>query len=232
MAASISFQATQTNANNIGDNATHTFNLTVAAASGQERLVALAGIGTPAASASYDAVTVDGQTATQVGAVSRGADDGAGFCCYVTFWRAPGTASTAVAVVATANCPGGNLESGYCAVWSLNDADTLLASTTAAVNDPNLNTNTVTDGVAASSLLGYTAVSPLVAWTGLTEVFDGVRVFGDEVFSGASANIASGSTPLTISANITPDLAGSIASMAVSFNPDASSDTLRPQGVM
>lgn len=220
MAASISFQATDTDNTTIGDNGTYTFALTVASAAGQERLVAVAGIGGPAATADIDAVTVDGQTATRVGTVSRGANDGGDTCAVITFYRAPGTSGTSINVVATVNAPSNNFFSGYCAVWTLNDADTLFASTNAATGDPTLSTNTVTDGVAAAALLGYSdGGGPTVAWTGLTEVFDSVRVFGDEVFSGASNNIASGSTPLAISADITPNLSASIGSICVSFNP-------------
>ena len=220
VSSSIVFEGTDTDNATLGDNQTYTFTLTVASAAGQERLVAIAGVGSPAATVSFDGVTIDGQAATRVGSVARGANDGGGVCSFVTFYRAVGTSGTNINVVVTSDCPSGAVFCGYCAVWTLNDAGTLLASTNAASNDPTLNTNTVSDGVAVAALLGYSSGGgPTVAWTGLTERFDSVRVFSDQVFSGASSNIASGSTPLTISADITPDLAASIASICVSFNP-------------
>lgn len=219
MAASITFQATDTDNTSITSASNYTFALTVASAAGQERLVGVGGIG--GIDGDYTAVTIDGQAGTRVGAVSRGANDGTSHAAFVTFYRATGTAGTAINVVATYN-GSVNCDAGYCACWSLNDTDTLLASTNAAVNDPTLSTNTASGGVAAAILLGYTAVSPLAAWSGLTEVFDAVRVFGDEDFTGSSINVVTGETPRAISVNMTPDLTGgSVASCCVSFNPDA-----------
>lgn len=227
MAASIIFQATDTDATSITGGNTYTFALTVAAAVGQERLVAVAGVG--ATDGDYTAVTVDGQAATRVGAVSRGANDGSGSSTFVTFYRAPGTAGTNINVVATYS-GAANAVAGYCACWTLNDALTVVATTNAAVNDPTLSTNTTSGGCAAGALLGYTAVSPLAAWTGLTGVFDAVRVFGDEDFTGASANVVSGETPRVISIDITPNLGAgsSVASIAVSFNGVADAATPVP----
>jgi hypothetical protein len=219
MVASITFEATDTDATTLNDNQTYTFALTVTSAAGQERLIAVAGIGSLAATVDFDGVTIDGQAATRVGTVARGADDGGGTCAFVTFYRAAGTSGTNINVVVTANCPSGSIFSGYCALWTLNNTDTLLATTNAAVNDPTLSTNTATGGVAAAALLGYNAAAGATAWTGLTEQFDSIRVFALDTFSGASDNIASASTPLVISADSTPDNTASIGSICVSFNP-------------
>lgn len=229
MAAAIPFQATDTDSGTIGDNGTHTFTLTVASAAGQERYVVIGGVGDPAAVVDYDACTIDGQAATRVGTVVRGADDGGGVAVFLTAYRANGTAGTTINVVATANCPGGSVFEGYCATYSLNDADTTTATpVTSAANDPNLSINTATGGVAVAAMIGYSAASPLGAWTGLTEDYDALRVSGDVDFTGASAAIVTGQTPRAISLDMTPDLTGSIASICVSFNPDAGGGTPDP----
>ena len=228
MAASVTFQATDTDGGSISGGSSYTFTMTVSAAAGQERLVIVGGIGGAVTGVDFTAVTIDGQTATRVGTVSKGADDGGNVCAFLTCYRAPGTSGTNINVVATA-ASGPTIFGGYCALWTLTDADTLLASTNAAVNDPALNTNTVAAGIAVAALLAYSnGGGPTVAWAGLTEAFDAVRVFGDEVFSGASSNIASGSSPLAISADITPDLTASIASICVSFNAVATSTGFNP----
>src|SRR5690348_7221729 len=102
MAASITFQATDTDNGTISSGASYTFVFAgVASAAGQERLVAVAGIGANAATTDFTAVTVDGQTGTRVGTVSRGANDGGNAAAFITFYRAPGTANTGFNVVAT-----------------------------------------------------------------------------------------------------------------------------------
>ena len=92
MAASISFQATDTDGTSTGDGGTFTFPLTVASAAGQERFIILAAISNSSVG-DYSNVTIDGQTATQVGTTSRGAMGGS--CAIITAWRAPGTAGFA-----------------------------------------------------------------------------------------------------------------------------------------
>jgi hypothetical protein len=228
MAASLSFQATDTDNGTIGSGASHTFTLTVASAAGQERLIAVGGIGGFSPAADYVSLTCDGQAATRVGTVARGANDGTNVCSFVTFYRAPGTSGTSINVVATNAANFSSIYGGVCAVWTLSGADTLLATTNAATNDPTLNTNTATGGTAAAVLLGYNGSGLATAWSGLTENFDSIGIFGNDLFSGASADIASGSTPLAISANITPDLSASIASCCVSFSPLASGGRVVP----
>lgn len=222
MAASLSYQANDTDGGTIGAGATYTFTLTVASAAGQERLVALAGIGANAATCDYTACTVDGQTATRVGTVSRGADDGGNTAAFITFYRAAGTSGTNISVVATYSATaGGNCFAGFCACWSLNDADTVLATTNAATNDPNVSANTAAGGTAAAALIAYSDTTLTTTWAGLTERFDGVTVFGDDLFSGSSLDTAGASTPLTITADIAAGAAESVAAISVTFNPDA-----------
>lgn len=225
MAASISFQATDSDNGTIGGSGgTYTFPLTVAAASGQERLVAVGGIGDFSNAADFTACTIDGQTGTRVGTVARGVDDGSNVAAFLTMYRAAGTSNTAINVVVT-NGTFASIFGGQCALWTLNDADTVVATTNAAVNDPTLNTNTVTGGVAVAAVMGYNSTSGTTAWTGLTENFDSLIIFTTDLFTGASANIATGATPRSISADISPDLVGSIASICASFNPAAGGST-------
>lgn len=222
MAASLVFQATDTDGATIGAGSTYTFALTVASAAGQERLVALAGIGANAATCDFSACTIDGETATRVGTVSRGADDGGNTAAFITFYRAAGTAGTTINVVATYSpSAGGNCFGGYCALWSLIDADTLLDTTNAAGNDPNVSTDTAAGGTAAAALIGYSDLTLTTTWTGLTERFDGVTINTDDMFSGASSDLGSASTPLTITADLVPGMDNSVAAICVSFNPDA-----------
>lgn len=218
MGATSAFDSTDTDTGTIGDNATYTFAMTGAAASGQERIAILGGIGGPAASVDFDACTIDGQVATRVDSISRGADDGSNTCAFITAYRAPGTASTTFNVVATANCPGNNVFGGACAAWKLSDAGTLLAATRTSGNDPNLNTNTADSGTAIAAVFGYSDGTLTALWSGLTEVFDSVSLFGDTLFTGASKDIVTGSTPLSISADLAAGLVESVAAICVSFN--------------
>jgi len=223
MAASITFQATDTDATTIGANSSHTFAFAgVAAASGQERIVAVGGIGSNAATCDYSVVTIDGQSGTRLGTVSRGADDGGNTAAFITFYRAAGTANTNLNVVATYSATaGGDLFAGFCGLWNLNDADTLLDTTNASGNDPNVSTDTAAGGCAAAALVGYSDGTLTTTWAGLTERFDGINVFGDDLFSGASSDLGSASTPLTITADVVAGLVESVAACCVSFNPDA-----------
>lgn len=222
MAATLSYQANDTDSGTIGGGATYTFSLTVASAAGQERIVALAGIGANAATCDYTACTIDGEAGTRIGTVSRGADDGGNTAAFITFYRAAGTAGTTISVVATYSATaGGSCFAGFCALWSLNDADTLLDTTNAATNDPDVSTDTAAGGTAAAALIAYSDTTLTTTWTGLTERFDGVTVFGDDLFSGASIDTAGASTPLTITADIAAGASESVAAICVSFNPDA-----------
>ena len=70
--------------------------------------------------------------------------------------------------------------------------------------------------VALKPVAGGGGTGALTAWTGLTERYD------TETFSVASADIVATSTPLAISADLTPNLSGStnsVASLSLSFNP-------------
>lgn len=232
MAASISFQDTETSGTTASS---YTLSLTVASASGQERLVALSFVtsGNPA-SRTISSVTVDGQSATAVdGAEANDVESGGGGNGIKTvFYRAPGTAGTSIDVAVVLN---GNCFSAFCAVWTLTDAGTLLDVATSTVDDPSLSLDTATGGVAAAASQAYSnsLVAPTATWSGLTEVFDAVRVFGDEDFTGASLNVGSGSTPLAV--GITYSAFGgendAFASVAVSFNEDAGGGggTILPQ---
>jgi hypothetical protein len=234
MAASLVFQATDTDSGTIGASGTYTFAFaTVASAAGQERLVAVAGIGSNAATCDFSAVTIDGQSATRVGTVSRGADDGGNTAAHITWYRAAGTASTSFNVVATYSATaGGDNFAGFCALWNLNDADTLLATTNASGNDPNVSVNTVSGGTAAAALISYSDGTLTTTWAGLTERFDGVNVFGDDLFSGASSDLGAASTPLTITADLVAGMAESIAASSVSFNPDATGTNITQSAVV
>ena len=96
--ASLAFDATATKG--LGGFGTETFSLTVAEAAGQERLVFLAAI-TNGSTAEITGCTIDGQTATRVGTLVQGSLDIGGNRAIITAWRAPGTASTSINVVAT-----------------------------------------------------------------------------------------------------------------------------------
>lgn len=233
MAATLSFQATDTDSGTIGGGSTYTFALTVASAAGQERIVAIGGIGSNAATCDYSGCTIDGETGTRLGTISRGADDGGNTASFLTFFRANGTAGTTINVVATYSAgAGGSCFAGFCACWNLSDADTLLATTNAATNDPVLSLNTAAGGTAAAALLAYSDTTLTTTWTGLTERFDGVTVFGDDLFSGASIDTAGASTPLTVSADIAAGAAESVAAISVSFNPDVGGAAFNPVPVI
>ena len=161
----------------------------------------LAGIGNPEFAADFDACTIDGVTATRVGTVARGHYDG-GAQMFLTAYRAAGTANTSINVVATANCPGGGMYGGVSAVFKLSNADTLYAQTNQAVSNPVLSVNTVAGGATVAMVAGYADSSTmLMEWSGLTERFDTVYG-GNAIYSAASADTASASTPLTITTSM------------------------------
>ena len=227
--ASIAFDAAIADPANVAPGDAYTFPLTVAASTG-ERLVIIGGIGR-ATEGDFTACTIDGETATRVGFLSRGQSDLA-YASYLTAYRAPGTASTSINVVATVGPATNDQLSGYCACFHMSGAGELFASTNNNLNDPVLSTDTVNNGAVVAALLGYQDVTvPSVAWSGLTECFDGVNAAGVEVFSGAIADVSSGALPRVISADITPNLAtvndDSVASICLSFLPSgAASNTL------
>ena len=84
----------------------------------------------------------------------------------------------------------------YCACFNMSGVGSVYATTNNNVNDPTLHTDVVTNGAVVAALLGFDSASPqpTVAWTGLTERFDGVRI-ADEVFSGASIDISGAAVP-------------------------------------
>lgn len=219
MAASLAFEAVDTDTNAIGSGSTHTFSLTVASAAGQERLVAVGGIAADSVPPDYSSVTIDGQTATRVGTISHGAS-GAGAVAFVTFYRAPGTSGTSINVVATYTAFGATCFGGACALWTLNDADTLTATTNSAANDPTLSTNTSAGGVAAAALLGFDSIGGTAGWTGLTEDAE-LAIFTNDRFTAASANTATAETPRAISVDVNPNFNASVASICVTFAPVA-----------
>jgi hypothetical protein len=229
MAASISFQATGKNSSTVNGPSTFTIPLSVASAAGQERLVAIGGIS--GSGADFDQVTIDGQSATRVGSVCQGVDDGSGARAFLTFYRAPGTAGTNINVVIRVPS-GGNAFGAYCALWTLNDADTLFASTNfVTVNDATLNTNTITNGAAAAAAVCYDSSSGSTVWTGLTEDTDSQHNFSTDLFTAASVAITTGATPRSISADFTPTPNKSVAAICVSFNGIGGSGAIAPPAI-
>lgn len=222
MAATGVFQATDTDSGTIGGGSTYTFAFAgVASAAGQERYVEVGGIGANAATCDFSGVTIDGQTATQVGTTARGADDGGNTAAFITKWRAAGTASTTFNVVATYSAgAGGSCFAGFCSLYNQNDADTVLASTNASGNDPVLSTNTAAGGDVFGCLIGYSDTTLSCVWTGVSETYDGVSVFGDDLFTGGEADTGAASTPLSITTDIAAGFAESVAGTCSSFNPD------------
>jgi hypothetical protein len=218
MTASIAFDATDTDSGTIGSGGTYTFALTVANASGAERVVILAAISGTGVGNDFTACTIDGQTGTRLGSVVLGPDSGAK--AHMTAYRAAGTANTSINVVATNGVQ--SSFSGYCACWKLSGADTVLATASSVVVDPTLSVDTASGGAVAAAALAFdTSGGATAAWTGLTEDFDHVQAFANDSFTGASANVVTGATPRTISVAQTPDPANSFAAIAISFNPAA-----------
>lgn len=214
MTASIVFEAVDTDGATVGAGSSYTFSLTVAAAAGAGRLVFLSGI-FDTASGDFSAVTIDGQTATRVASRVVGATTDP---VVMTAYLAPGTANTAINVVATVS--GSSVFSGMCALYTLHDVDTLYDSTGNNAFDPDLSVDTVAGGVVAAATYGYDASVPrTTAWTGLTENFDSITVYASDIFSGASANIASASTPLTVTSDTSGTFNSSAVGLALSFSP-------------
>jgi len=222
MAAALAFDGTATSTTIVGTPSTYTFaSFAVAAAGGQERLVFVTTIGD--STTTHAGLTVDGQAATQLGTTVF-CSDGSLVGAHMSAWRVTGSGGTSISIVLSNGGTGAIFGAGI-ACFKLSNADTVLATTTAVTNDPVLSVNTVTGGAVAAVLHGYQDTTPSAAWTGLTERFD-TFIYTNAVFSGASADIVSGSTPLAISANITPNLtpgsdSDAVAAICVSFNPDA-----------
>ena len=226
--------------NGVGGTApyTQTMSFSVSGASGAERLVAI-GTFQPITEGEQWAVvkscTVDGQIATQVGPYSS--ESRVGLDPQVSFWRAPGTASTDIDVVFnmverfTPTNPIVPFQV-YGAVWTLRDAGELLASTKSSLEDPVLNLNTAAGGVTAAAALGVSTSS--AAWSGLNERFDDNSVTASVVWTGADAMTASASAPLGVLLDFgafggDPAQAG----LAVSFSPaeGVAAGELRPSRV-
>ena len=200
----------------------------IASASGQERLVGLVSIasGNPA-SVTYSNVQIDGQTATQVGSYVTVLDAN-GNGPTVSFWRAAGTSSTSINVTYTIAT--GAVFDARGALWTLNNAGTLYDSQAATATnigniDLSLDVDTVTGGAVAAVSLAHSSSSRTATWSGLTERYDGTsdNLYGNDWFSAADRDVSSGSTPLTITADLPSDFVGQpgAAGLAVSFNPGA-----------
>jgi len=223
MPAAIAFQAAAITS---GSSTSRTLSFTVASAAGQERLVALSAIAnaTPA-TVTFTSVAIDGQSATLVGSYARGVDAG-GNGPVVAFFRAAGTANTSINVTCTIST--GAVFDCRGAVWTLNDAGSLLASTgdTAAgagnIGSLDLNANTIADGAAAAYVLAYSNATRNITWSGLTERLDGsTPLYSGDWHSAADLNVGSSSTPLTIVATLPTsfDTQSAAAGVALSFNP-------------
>ena len=224
MVATITFDSTDWDDTTLADNQQYTFAMTGAAATGQERLVAVAGVGGPVATVDFDACTIAGQTATRVGTVSRGPDNGSGFCAFITIYRAPGTSGTSFNVVVTVNCPGNAVYTGVCGLVKLNDAIAgTFASRNTSGNDPVLSLNTATGGAVLAASYGIDDVIISNTWTGLTERWDSVSTDNNDSFTGASVDVVTGETPRVISIDMPSGRTESVASIAVSFSPIAAS---------
>ena len=224
--ATLTYELVDYDTNTLVDNGTYTFPMTSSATTAEERLVILAGIGSPLSVADFDAVTVDGVVATRVGSVARGASDGSNAQAFLIAYRAAGTANGSFNVIATANCPGGGMYYGVCACFRLTNATTLYAQTSTATDDPVLSVNTIGNGTTLAAVFGYAGPDTMtVTWSGLTERLD--QVFsGNILFSAASADISSSTTPLAVSADISAPLLDSndlVAGIALSFNPVSAS---------
>ena len=179
--ASIVFEATDTDVTALSSG-TYTFPLTVAPASG-ERLVVVGGIAAPMA---ISPPSPSAATLPRGSALFRGRGGLSGYTPFLTAYRAPGSASTSINVVATI---GGSLKTwtaAYCAGFRMSGAGFVFASTNANSNDPALSTDVVNKGAVVAALLGYAdaVTPPTVTWTGLTERFDAVRALSSDVFSG------------------------------------------------
>jgi hypothetical protein len=228
-AASITYDTSATDATTRTDNGTIPFSLTVASAAGQDRLLILTTIG-PGGIVDYDAVTVNGVSATRVGVVARGATEDNSNCALLTAYRVAGTASTSLSVVATIDCPGGgNVYGGICACFRLS-AGSLLAQTSVqgiyggVSSDPTLDTNTVSGGAILAVDWVYDS-NKVHAWTGATERFDSVTCGYGDSLSAATANIVTGQTPRPISLARTNNVVSdSESAIAVVLSFDAVSD--------
>lgn len=200
--------------------------MTVASAAGNERLIALCGIADGSiAAVTFNSVSIGGQAASQVGGYIR-APDGTGNGAVVSFWRAPGTASTSINVTTTS--AGGNLFDMRCSLWTLTNGGTLLASNSEinagagpSLGNVDLNVNTAAGGAVAAVFLAYNSTTHTTSsWSGLTQRLNGSTLYTQDWVGAADANIVSASTPLTITAVLPTDFAtgSAFGGMSVSFN--------------
>ena len=235
MAATLSFQQARTQGGAAGS---YTLTFTAASAVGQERLVALCGISSSWNDTTFGSVTIDGQSATQVGPYVRVSDNlsGTGSGPIVSLWRASGTSATSVGVSLTITA--GSMYDMRGVLWTLNNAGTLLDTGSATIGraggdigDLSLDLDTSANGAAVAVFMAYNSPSVHAAtWTGLTERYDGTAdiLYTGDWFSAADANIGGASTPLTVTANLPTDFTGTTGAvgLSASFNPAASGTTL------
>jgi ABC-type Fe3+-siderophore transport system permease subunit len=226
MAATIAFDATQKSGATVTAGNTYTMAMTVAAASGAERLVMLAALA-DTASGDYVSVTIDGVSATRVGSKAVGVFTDPAF---VTAYRAAGTANTSINVVMQVT--GSTVYLAYCACYKLAGVGTLLASNSAnaLASSYTLSVNTSAGGAAVAAVYGYDTSPPHTStWTGLTEDYDSVSVGGLDVFTGASLNTGSASTPLAITEATSTVFSTSMAALSLSFDPAAAAGGVTKQ---
>lgn len=219
MAASLSYQSSVSSTSGL---TSYTLAFTAASASGQERLVAISSIsnGHPADMV-FSNVVIDGQSATAVGSHVRVTDSGGTNGPVVAFFRAPGTASTSFNVTFNVNFAPFDARVH---LWTLSNAGAFLASGSAALtysgsgSNLSLNVSTVTDGAVAAAILAYNSATHTTTWVGLTERFDGTVLYGNDWTSAADLNVTSGSTSLTVTAQVPGDISnGAGVGLAVSF---------------
>lgn len=235
MAAVLSYQANDLDGNTVANGASYTFPLTVASAAGQRRAVMLSAVADLTITG-FSAVTIDGQSAALRGSVNGG-DDDFGAHAFLRCYVADGTSGTSINVVATL-AGSGHAYAAYCALWTLSDSDGAAFDTASGTSiTPTLDLDTPADAAVLAAFYGYdgsggTAAS--LAWAGVTENFDGVTFFGDEVFSAGDASSVAAATPRSVSAVATglvdarPALGFSVSSLSVSFSPTVAATKGKP----
>lgn len=177
-----------------------TIPLTVAAAVGKQRLVAIASIVIAALPSFAFSVTVDGEAATPLGLGGSQSDGGGpNAFAHTRFYLAPGTGNTEIDVVVNSD-NGEQAYVAYAACWTLENVGSLLDHAQQNRTDGgvlDLSVDTGENGVAAAVAFGYSGGSSTLAWAGLTENFDSIRAFDDN-FSGAAVKVVSPAEPHTV----------------------------------
>jgi hypothetical protein len=193
---------------------------TVASAAGQERLLCLCSILVDENNDSFSNVSIGGQAAVQVGLYARRSDiNSNGFI--MSWWRAPGTASTSISVTYS-NTNSSSIFDVRGIIWSLNNARQVIGATYAGwptVPPAVMRLKTAPGGVVAAALLATSSTTKATTWAGVTERFEGSSLYGNDWVGAADLNVVSGSVRLPITITFPGDFVndGWVA-MAVSFD--------------